>query len=328
MARIAVVGSGALGLFYGGLFALAGHDVRFLARRERERLARHGLVIETTATPEIAAARGGATVHLPPAAFRVCATAAECAVDGAPDWALVTLKTTALDAAPALLAPLLGPATRVVAMCNGLGVEERLAAAVPLDATRVFGAMAHVCISRLDDGRIRHLGFGKLLLGHLRDDAAEADALRSLVASAGIDAYATGCLRESRWRKLVWNLAFNGLAVAHDRATDAILAAPATRAEAVALMRETCAVANADLAAAGRPERIDTDAWVAENLARTEAMGAYLPSTLIDRRAGRALELDAMFAEPVRRAHTLRVPAPGLERILALVSACDVGGVR
>jgi 2-dehydropantoate 2-reductase len=315
MASIAVVGSGAIGLLYGAQFALVGHEVRFLLRRDYERVARDGLRIDTTPTPEIERARTGATIRLLPSSFRACREPAECARPSAPDWILLALKTTALPEAPALLAPMLGERTRVIAMCNGLGVEETLAR--HLNADRVYGAMAHVCVIRRDDGSVHHQAHGKLLLGHLRDDPARVGELAALVASAGVASYSAGCLLEARWRKLTWNIPYNGLGVALDLATDAIMAKSELRARVDALMAEVVAVANADLARAGKAARIDPVAWPREMVERTVNMGAYLPSTLLDWRAGRPLEIEAIFAEPVRRARELRVPTPGMERLLA-----------
>src|SRR4051812_30732566 len=239
MAVIAVVGSGAIGLLYGAQFALAGHGVRFLLRRDHARVAADGLRIDTTPTPEIAAAREGATLRLPPSAFRACREPAECARGGHPDWIIVALKTTALDQAPALLAPMLGPATRVVAMCNGLGVEERLARSVA--AGRVYGAMAHVCVIRRDDGSVHHQAHGKLLLGHLRDDPARLRELGDLVRSAGVACYEAACLLEARWRKLTWNIPYNGLSIALGDAgmtTDGIMATAERRDRVAGLMAE------------------------------------------------------------------------------------------
>jgi 2-dehydropantoate 2-reductase len=315
MASIAVIGSGAIGLLYGAQLALAGHDVRFLLRRDYERIARDGLVIDTTPTKEIERAREGATLRLAPTAFRACREPADCARGGAPEWVLLALKTTALDDAPALLAPMIGPGTRVVAMCNGLGVEERLARHV--EADRVYGAMAHVCVVRRDDGSVHHQAHGKLLLGHLRDDPARLRELAELVSSAGVGFYEAACLLEARWRKLTWNIPYNGLSVALDLETDAIMERPELRARVVALMAEVVAVANADLARAGKPARIDAVEWPLEMRERTLRMGAYATSTLLDWRAGRPLEIDAIFAEPVRRAREMRVPTPEMERLLA-----------
>ncbi len=323
MARIAVIGSGAVGLFYGAQFVLAGHDVRFLLRRDFQRVARDGLVIDTTATPEIASARSGATLSIPATAFRACRDAAECADGGRPEWILVAVKTTAIDQLGALLAPLVGDGAEVIAMCNGLGIEERIAAWC--DPEQIFGALAHVCIRRRDDGTIHHQAHGRLLLGHLRDDATRLDRLVALVAEAGIAYDRCTCLREARWRKLVWNIPYNGLSVtvgAGGIATDAIMGDPALSNRVDELMREVISVANADLAAHGDPGRIDA-AWADEMVARTRTMGAYQTSTLVDLRAGAALEVDALFSEPVRRARRLGVDIPAMEALLRAVRALD-----
>jgi 2-dehydropantoate 2-reductase len=320
MARIAVIGSGAVGLFYGAQFVLAGHDVRFLLRRDHERIATDGLVVHTTPTDEIASTRDGATLRIPASAFRACRDAAECARDGRPDWVLVALKTTAIDQAPSLLVPLLGDGIGVVAMCNGLGIEERLAQACPADA--LFGAMAHVCIRRRDDASIHHQAHGRLLLGHLRDDPTRLDRLVDLVDGAGIAFDRCGCLLEARWRKLVWNIPYNGLSVVIGRDgadTAAIMADLRRRTQVETLMREVIAAANADLAAHAAPSRIEADAWVHEMLRRTETMGPYLTSTLLDLRAGAPLEIEAIFGEPVRRAHACGVAVPEMDALLAQV---------
>jgi 2-dehydropantoate 2-reductase len=321
-----VLGSGAIGLLYGAQFALAGHDLRLLLRRDHARLSAEGLRIDTTPTPEIAAARDGATLRLPPGAFRACREPRECADGGAPDWVLVALKTTALDQAGALLAPMLGPSTRVVAMCNGLGAEERLAESV--DPERVFGAMAHVCVVRRDDGSVHHQAHGKLLLGHLRDRPERLAELAALVESAGIACYSAACLLEARWRKLTWNIPYNGLGVLRDATTDLLMATAEGRAEIAALMAEVVAVANTDLARSGSSARIDPIEWPREMMERTPAMGAYATSTLLDRRAGRPLEIDAIFGEPVRRARALGVAAPRMEALLAALLAQPASASR
>jgi 2-dehydropantoate 2-reductase len=310
MASVAVVGSGAVGLLYGGLCALAGHDLRFLLRRDRALLERDGLRIDTTPTPYLARC-DGSTLRLPPTAFRACGEARACAQPQAPEWILLALKTTALDAARALVEPMLSPATRVVAMCNGLGVEERLAEWIAPE--RIFGAMAHVCVVRRDDGSVHHQAHGKLLLGHLLDQPARLAALAALWTSSGVASESATCLREARWRKLVWNFPYNGLSVVFDAATDALMREHRELVERV--MGEVVAVANADLARAGAAARIDPVGWPREMLEHTERAGTYLTSTLLDHRAGRPLEVEAMFSEPLRRARALGVATPTMDWI-------------
>jgi 2-dehydropantoate 2-reductase len=120
----------------------------------------------------------------------------------------------------------------------------------------------------------------------------------------------------------VWNIPYNGLSLVMGRdgsATDEIMVDPERRQLVEALMREVVAAANADLAAAGKSARIDAEEWVREMMARTLEMGPYVTSTLLDYRAGSPLEVDAIFAEPVRRASAAGVAVPRLEMLLTLV---------
>ena len=119
---------------------------------------------------------------------------------------------------------------------------------------------------------------------------------------------------------------FNGLTVAAGGVdTEVIVTDPALRAEARALMEEVVAAGNADLAAAGSPERIDGEAFIARMFALTDTIGPYRPSTLIDYLEGRAIEVDAMFAEPAGRARALGVPTPRMDMLAALLARLDPG---
>ncbi len=317
-ASIAVVGAGAIGQFYAAQFIRAGHDVRLLARRDAARLAAHGLTVHQTPTSNIASTAQATTFTLPPGGFRVATDPAALATPTPPEWVLVALKTTALADARALIAPLAGPATRIVAMCNGLGVEDRLAAW--FGAECICGLLCFVCVNRDDDGTIRHLAYGAVAAGHFTDDAAEQERLAELCRSAGITCLTPASLLEARWRKLVWNVPYNGLTAVHDCTTDAIVGDAARNDEARRLMAEVIATANADLAAHGRPERIGAD-WAEEQERRTRTMGPYAPSTLLDARAGLPLESEVLFIEPLRRARALGVAVPALERLVVALHA-------
>ena len=140
MASVAVIGAGAVGSYYGARLAQAGHDVRFLLRRDYDAVAERGLRIES---------------HHGDFALERPAIARDPAAIGPVDWVLCGLKTTALDDAATLIRPCLAPETRVLAIMNGLGIEERLAAS--LGTERVFGGLAFTCINRGD-----HLEFAEL----------------------------------------------------------------------------------------------------------------------------------------------------------------------
>jgi len=307
---IAMVGAGAVGQFYAAQFILAGHELRLLTNRDVDVLAERGLVVHQTATPDIASSRQHPVLHIGPDRFRVASDPAALAGPVGPEWILVSLKTTALARMRELVEPLAGPQSRVVAMCNGLGVEDRLAAW--FDPARIYGLLCYVGINRDADATVHHHGFGQVAAGHFLDDQHRRAELAALCDSAGITCLTPPSLLEARWRKLAWNLPFNGLCVAYDCTADGIVGSPARRNQARALADEVIAIANAELAARGQPARIEAE-WAELQIQRGEALGAYAPSTLLDARAGRAWEAEVLFYEPLRRAHERGVPAPQLE---------------
>ena len=309
MATVAVVGAGAVGCYYGARLAQAGHDVRFLMRRDYEAVAARGLRVESH--------HGDFTLERP-------AIARDAAELGRADWVLCGLKATSLDAAAALIRPCLGPQTRVLAIMNGLGIEEALAQAAGTE--RVFGGLAFTCLNRGEPGTVRHLEYGQVAIGQLGDDAAELERALALWEGARVEVSAAPSLLRARWEKLCWNVPFNGLTVAAGGVdTEAIVTDAALRTQARALMREVAAAGNADLAARGHRERIDGEAVAARMFALTDAMGPYRPSTLIDFLEGRAIEVGAIFAEPARRARALGVATPRLEQLTALLARLDPG---
>ena len=308
MARIAVVGAGAVGCYYGARLAQAGNDVRFLMRRDLDAVRANGLDIRS---------HQGDFKLAPVEAF---ASAREI---GPVDWVICSLKSTSLDAAHELIAPCLGPGTRIVALMNGLGIEERIGGWFGQE--RVLGAMAFVCINRGEPGVIHHLNYGRLSIGHLLDDASEAAALGRLLREAGLDVVVAPNLRWARWDKLCWNIPFNGLSVAGGGiGTEAITRDPLLRAMAERAMREVVATGNADLAALGSDARLDAGEVVGRMFSLTDTMGDYRTSMVLDYLAGQPLEVEAILGAPPRRAAALDVPAPAIDALYTLVHTADL----
>jgi 2-dehydropantoate 2-reductase len=313
--RIVIVGAGAIGQFYGAQLILAGHDVRFVARRDLAALRGRGLVLTQEPTEQIAFSQQR-EIRLPPTAFRATADPVEAAAGGV-DWCLLATKASALPEAEHLCGPAVRGGARLAALLNGLGVEERLATWCP--PRLVHGVLCFICVNRDDDGTVRHLAHGQVGVGHLQDEARSRGDLAALWTTAGVAVLEPPCLLEARWRKLAWNIPFNGLSVADGlpgRGTRDILGDAALRVRCERLMRETIRTGNADLAAHGHAERIDEDGWTGEQFRRTTEMGDYLTSTLLDLRAGRPLETEFIFREPLRRARSQGVAVPELERLV------------
>ena len=296
ISRIAIVGAGAIGCYYGARLALSGEDVRFLLRSDLEHVRRHGLALR-----ERDATRRLENVH----AF---ATTREI---GPVDLVVVAVKTTANAALRELLPPLLGPRTAVLTLQNGLGNEEFIAGIV--GAERVLGGLCFVGVTRAAPGEI--VGFhspGLIAMGEFGRPAGER--LRAIAAPfehAGVRIRLHDNLAEARWCKLVWNVPFNGLAIARGGiATDRIVADSALMREVRGLMDE--------IAAAGRQLGYHvSENFIQSQIDITPPMGAYQPSSLVDFLAGREVEVEAIWGEPLRRARAAGIEMPRLAALYA-----------
>ena len=206
---------------------------------------------------------------------------------------------------------------------NGYGVEARFAEW--FGAERIFGGMAFVCINRGEPGVVHHLDYGRVSIGHFKDNPAELRQLHDLLASGGIDVVSAPNLLHARWEKLCWNIPFNGLSVAGGGlGTATILADGPLRALAERAMREVVAAGNADLASQGSQSRLDADEIVERLFTLTATMGEYRTSMAIDYLSGRELEVEAILGDPSRRAAALGVPVPTIDALYALVRAADL----
>ncbi|HEV7866708.1 MAG TPA: 2-dehydropantoate 2-reductase [Chthoniobacteraceae bacterium] len=295
--KIAVVGSGAVGSYYGGMLAHSGCDVHFLLRSDLEAVREHGMTIHT----------GGETVAL----AHVQAYGSTTGI-GPCDLVIIALKATANAALDDLLPPLLGPETALLTLQNGLGNEEYLADR--WGAERVLGALCFVCLNRTAPGVIDHLDHGSLSIGEFRGPPQpRTEAIATAFRSAGIDATAVEALATERWRKLLWNIPFNGLAIAAGGATVAdVLADLGLRQAARALMQEV-------LEAAHRLGHDIPESFADFQIERSFSMGPYRPSSLIDWELGRPVEVEAIWGEPWRRGNSAGAAMPRLELLYRLL---------
>jgi 2-dehydropantoate 2-reductase len=315
--RIAVVGCGALGSFYGAKLCRAGQEVHFLLRSD------YGVV-----------RRKGVSIRSKEGDFNVrpkCALTPEAI--GTSDLVLVGLKTTANDQFSGLLPPLVGVSTAILTLQNGLGNEEQLARLFPSE--QILGGLCFVCLNRVAPGVVHHLDHGRIVLGEFgRWPEPRTHELASMFRNAGVPCEVTDDLARSHWEKLVWNIPFNGLGVASAVGYEAVvqggIAEPAGPdlqpclttdqllgdAKWEQLVRELMAEV---IASANRLGFKVPPTLVEQNISRTRTMGAYKASTLIDFERGQPLELDALFLEPLRLAQTAGVPTPRLAALCAVL---------
>ena len=293
--RYAILGCGALGGLYGGMLARAGREVHFLLHSDYQHVADRGLQIESPwgdfTLAKVNAHQSAAT--LPPC-----------------DVTIVGLKTTNNHLLPKLLPPPTRGGGVVLVLQNGLGVEADSAAIVGAD--RVLGGCCFLCSNKIGPGHVRHLDFGRIVFGEFEQTGSGVsqrarDICAELVA-AGIDAEATDDLRMARWRKLMWNITFNGLSVVLDASTKELVDDPNALALCESVVREVHGAA----AACGvqiPPQMID------KTIENTRQMVPYDSSMRLDYSHRRPMELESIFGNPLRAAADCGASMPRVEML-------------
>jgi 2-dehydropantoate 2-reductase len=308
--RYAILGTGALGGFYGARLCRAGADVCFLLHSDFEHVRRHGLVIDSKdgdfVLPSVRAY--GDVREMPP-----------CNV------VIVALKATQNHLLPALLPPVLTEDGIVLLMQNGLGGEEEAARAAPGHA--VLAGLCFLCSNKVGPGHIRHLDYGTVRFAAYPDDSAPAGAsvrmqdIAEDFANAGLQVDIKPDLLLARWQKLVWNVPMSGLSVVLDADTQALMANPHTQALAVDIMREVVAGARAC-------GRIIHDGFVNKMLDMTVAMPPYRASMKIDFDDGKPMEVEAIYGNPLRAARQAGATLPLVETLYRQLKFLDARSVK
>ncbi len=285
MARsYAIIGTGALGGFYGARLQRAGCMVHFLLRRDADLVRQQGILCESK-DGDFTLAQVNAwddPRQVPPC-----------------DVAVVALKATQNAVLPQILPQVLKADGVVLVMQNGLGGEEWCAETVGPD--RVLGGLCFLCAHKVGPGHIRHLDYGYIELGEYgeggipRGLTPRMEAIAGDFRSAGIRAEMSADLLLSRWKKLVWNIPYNGLSVVLNARTDELMAQPETRDLVESIMHEVVE----DAAACGKQIPVE---HVARMLANTIKMKPYATSMKLDFDSGGPMEVEAIFGNPLRAA--------------------------
>jgi 2-dehydropantoate 2-reductase len=287
--RYAIIGTGALGGFYGARLQRAGSEVHFLLHTDYAHVQQHGLVIESKdgnfTLPEVNAYRNAS--DLP-----------------ACDVIIVALKATQNHLLPSLL-----PANgTVMLMQNGLGGEELIAGIVGPE--RVMCGLSFICSNKVGPGHIRHLDYGLVSLGEFATRGV-SDRMRAIAGDlqqAGIPVQVLDDFRVARWNKLVWNIPYNGLSVVLNATTAELMANPDTRQLCEQIMHEVVD----DAHACSVPVAHEI---IAKMLEHTEKMIPYRTSMKIDFDEHRSMEVEAIFGNPLRAAQAAGAKSPLLETL-------------
>ncbi|MGE8297100.1 MAG: putative 2-dehydropantoate 2-reductase [Pseudomonas sp.] len=293
--RIGIIGTGAIGGFYGMLLARAGHDVHFLLRSEYAAVVERGLQLNSSVH--------GALHLMPVQAYQNIGDMPQC------DWLLVGAKTTANAELAPLITRAAAPGAKVVLLQNGLAVEDELRPLLS-DDLHLLGGLCYICVHRSAPGVIEHQALGAINLayhsGPLDDDEARLALVEegaSLLRSTGLDSAVMRDLAQTRWQKLVWNVPYNGLSVLLDADTRRLMDNADSRALIADMMNEVVSAAQA--LGYAMPEN-----YADKLLAATQRMPDYLPSMYHDFAQKRPAELHAIYEAPLAAADSAGFDMP------------------
>eukprot|EP01134_Creolimax_fragrantissima_P007238 CFRG7238T1 len=291
----AVVGTGGIGGFYGGHLSRIGRDVRFLMRSDYAHVSECGLRVASPA----------GDFALPAKSIQVFNDVTKI---GTVDVILVCLKTTSNNVLAHLLPPLLHENSLVVLIQNGYRVEEDVAKLFP--DVQLAGGLAFICAQKNSPGLITHTDYGKITLAAYSPRAQEAvDYLAKDIRETSIEVVIAPDLTEARWRKLVWNVPFNGLSVIMDSQTTDLVEDEDKRKLVEKLMKEVVLAAKA-------VDECDIPCdFVTAMVNATRQMLPYSPSMKLDFDSGRLLEVESIYGNLVRAARAAGCELPHIETL-------------
>ena len=298
--KILVLGTGAVGGYFGGRLAEGGNELYFTARGANlTALLNDGLKVESI--------NGN---------FDITIDVREKfdPIEGV-DLILLCAKTGDTRGLLPIIKEHMNDTSVVVSLQNGVESESILEEAIPAES--IIGGIAFIGSNRYAPGRIRHTGGGSITLGELTGEKTERiERIRSMFADAGVECRVTGKIIKPKWEKLVWNAGFNGLSAITGVAAEKLLSYKPTRNIVSKLMEETIAVA--------QNKSIPVDSTMAErHIETTEKMKDVIPSMLQDIRAGRTTEIDSINGAVCREGEKAGIATPYNETIVAAVSAID-----
>lgn len=288
-----IIGTGAIGGYYGAMLAKAGNEVHFLFHKDYEYVKQHGLQVDSC--------NGDFHLH-DVRAYAHTSEMPQC------DVVLVCLKTVNNHLPTSLLPPLLHPETVVVLIQNGIGVEADVQKMFP--EAHLAAGLAFICSAKTEPGRVSHQCYGSINLANYSCDDTTLQAVRDDLLKAGVEARLVE-YHEARWKKAVWNMPFNGMTVALHTETDKLLSNPHTRRLIREQMMEVVGVAR-QLGV----KNVDEE-FVEKMLVTTDAMVPYSPSMRLDYDFHRPMEIDYLYTRPIEIAREAGADMPKLAMLEA-----------
>ena len=294
--RFAVVGSGAVGAYYGALLVKAGFDVHFLFNSDYHHVKAHGLEVTS-----------------PHGDFSLANVNAYQSTKDMPevDVVILALKTTHNHLLQDLLTPLFKYSPAILVLQNGLGVDSDVAKVTSANTNEltIYGGLCFLCSNKIGPGKIKHVDYGKITLGQYYSSDIPAGITEPLkilsenLNKAGIETALSEDIVLARWQKLMWNMPFNGLCTLRDTTTDNIVGTDETRAIASQVMDEV-------IVAAAAYGKVITAEFKEHMFFLTDNMGVYMPSMYLDYQNKRPMEVEEIYWRPIKVAEAKGIAMP------------------
>ena len=292
--KYAIIGTGAIGGFYGARLDKAGFEVHFLLHTDYQYVVDHGLTIDSC--------DGNFTLPSPKV-YDSTSEMPQC------DVVIVALKTTQNHLLPSLLPPLLKPDTIILLIQNGIGVEADVQQLFP--SQPIAAGMAFICSAKAGPGHINHQFYGNINIGNYScHNPQRYNQMLADFRAAGIGAADVEYL-EARWKKAVWNMPFNGMTVALNTTTNRLLSCESTHRLIYDQMLEVIGAAQAL-----GVENLDTR-FADKMIANTIKMPPYSPSMKLDFDFHRPMEINYLYTRPIAEARAAGFAMPKLEMLEA-----------
>ena len=292
--KYAIIGTGAIGGFYGARLDKAGFEVHFLLHTDYQYVVDHGLTIDSC--------DGNFTLPSPKV-YDSTSKMPQC------DVVIVALKTTQNHLLPSLLPPLLKPDTIILLIQNGIGVEADVQQLFP--SQPIAAGMAFICSAKAGPGHINHQFYGNINIGNYScHNPQRYNQMLADFRAAGIGAADVEYL-EARWKKAVWNMPFNGMTVALNTTTNRLLSCESTHRLIYDQMLEVIGAAQAL-----GVKNLDTR-FADKMIANTIKMPPYSPSMKLDFDFHRPMEINYLYTRPIAEAHAAGFAMPKLEMLEA-----------
>jgi 2-dehydropantoate 2-reductase len=298
--KIAVVGAGAVGGYFGGLLARAGAPVVMIGRPAFvEAVKKNGLFLDTLQFQE--------SVHVEASSELNAARGAEVV--------LFCVKTTDNATTARTLAPLLAPGALVLSFQNGVDNVEQIRAAAAIEA---LPTVVYVAASVPEPGRVKHVGRGDLVFGPSNEKSERAAAV---FTRAGVPCRISENIEGELWTKLIWNCALNAVSALGRAKYGQIAASADARKVVETVVDEVLAVAHA--ANVQPPGLEDPKTAIAGAFKIATQMAEALSSTAQDMNRGKRTEIDSLNGFISRRGAELGVPTPVNHALYTLVKLAE-----